>query len=142
MANKKPNLKREIKTLKGEVCPMSFPTELDLKKIKTDKDVKDVKLDDLPRETVQNILINSLANFEPADRKGVFMVNQVASWVMEDEEKRGELKDKYFTFLTEEVLEQATVKRTKKNPEEKEEVKGLYSAWCIAQVYDELGVTE
>lgn len=147
MVNKKPNLKREIKTLKGELCPMSFPTEADIKKIRDEKDIKDVKFDDLPRETVQNVLINALANYEPSDRKEVFMINEVASWVMADDEERGELKDKFFKFLTDEVLEQATIIKSdtvepKKPGEKAKKSEGLYSAWCIGQVYDELGVTQ
>lgn len=141
------NLKREIKTLKGETYPMSYPSKSDLEKIKSENGDDKVKIEDLPRETVQNVILNALANYDPEDKKEVFMINQVASWVMQEPEDgdSGELKEKLYKFLTNKVLPYVTVmKKVEKFDDEKEEKQspGIYMAWVIAQVYDELGVTE
>ena len=146
MAKKNPNLKRELKTLKGETYPMSFPSKGDIEKVRGKKEVKEVLTTDLPNETVQNVIINSLSNYEPLDRKEVFMINQVAEWAMNEpkgKEGYGELKNKLFDFITLQVLPYATVSRTEKKEDKTEEkATGVYSAWVIAQVYEELGVTE
>jgi hypothetical protein len=113
MSRQKVNLKREIKTLKGETYPMTYPSQQDLENVKKEKDIDTVKVEDMPRETVQNVIINSLAGYDPEDKKEVFMVNQVAAWVMdettEEDGTAGELKDKLWKFLTNKVLPYARV---------------------------------
>lgn len=147
MSKQKPNLNREIKTLKGETYPMSFPSQSDLDKIKATTGKEDVKIQDLPKESVGNVIINSLSAYEVADRKEVFLVNQVANWALSEpteEDGFGELKEKLYTFLIERVLPQATIRETIENetPGTENKKKGVYMPWVIAQVYDELGVTE
>ena len=124
---------------------MTYPSKIDLEKVKDEKGDDSVKIDDLPRETVGNVIINSLAGYDPEDKKEVFLINQIASWAMaeEDEDSSGELKDRLYKFLVNKVLPYATVmKKEEKKDGEEERGKGMYYAWVIAQVYDELGVTE
>lgn len=150
MSRKKPNLKTQIKDLRGNTFPMSFPTKSDIEKVKNDKKVKDAKdvlVDDLPKETIQNVILNALGYYEPTDRKEVFLINNIANWAMGEPEKDGtfgELKDKFYNFLVDSVLNYATIyqSETKKEDGKDQEKTGIYSAWVIAQVYEELGVTE
>ena len=145
MSKQKPNLKRTIKNLRGIELPMSNPSKADLERIKTEKNITEVKIDDLPRETVRDVILNSLSTYKVTDRRDIFYVNQIASWVLEDvnEDENNELKDKLFNFLTEQVLPSAIIyKDEKSDPKKEQKQSGIYYGWVIAQVYDELGINE
>lgn len=153
MSRQKPNLKKLIKDLKGDDIPMSFPTKSDVEKIKNEKklkDVKDVLVDDLPKETIQNVIINCLSHYEPTDKKEVFLINNIATWALSDPDKDGnfgELKDKLYNFLVDDVLDFATIYRevelkNHKREETEKKKNGLYPAFIMFQVYNELGITE
>jgi len=134
------NLQREIKTIRGETYSMSFPSKTDIEKVKEEKGIKEVKLEDMPRETVQNVIVNSLANYVIKESKDVFMLQIIATWVMSESEEKEDMPKKAFDFLVKEVLP-AAVSREEEE-EGKKVAKGTYSHWVMVQVYDELGVKE
>lgn len=145
------NLKKEITTIKGETYPMTYPSKSDIDKIKQSKgteseNVEDVLFDELPRETVQNVILNSIAGYDPEEKKEVFMVSQLASWVMNDIKEDGtaeKLNENLFNFLVDKVLPYCTVMST--DTESKKDTKrgeGIYFAWVMAQVYQELGINK
>ena len=129
------NPNKKIKNLRGEFYPKSFPTQKEVDSLpKKDKNPDTSKLG---RETVGNVILNCLANYIVRDRKEGFYINLIAQSIIEGKGKV-EFKDKINKFLVE-VLEEMTLRR-EKNKEGKEEKKGLYAAWVIAQCLEELGV--
>ncbi len=138
------NLKKNILTIKGETYTMTYPSEFDIEKIKKTTGKDEVQINDLPRESVQNVLINSIAAYDPEEKKEIFMINQIADWVMNGEKEDGmfeKLNDNLHQFLVEKILPYATV-MNKKDDEDgtKKRGNGVYFAWVMAQVYKELGV--
>lgn len=150
MSRENPNLKRVITNLRGMELPVTIPRKEDIERIKKEKDIKDVMIDDLPRETVQDVILNCLSAHKPTDKRDIFLVNKIANWVLQEpdeEEGYGELKDKLFNFLVDEVLPNAIIyaeeEKSKDDKKEKgDKNKGIYYGWIIAQVYDELGIKE
>lgn len=143
MNKKNLNLKREILTIKGEKYPMTYPSTLDIEKVQKLLGKDEIQIDELPKETVQNVLINSIAGYDPEEKKEVFMINQLANWVMNGEKENGlfeNLNENLYQFLVEKVLPYATVMT--KNTENKDTKRGngVYFAWVMAQVYNELGI--
>ena len=130
------NLKRELKSLKGETYPMSFVSNIDIERTKDEKKIAEVKMTDLPRETVQNVLINCVSNYSVKNNKEVFTLNTVAQAIIND--KLDDLSPELFSFLTKQVLP-ASVNR-EEEVDGKMVEKGLYKAWVIVQIYNELGI--
>jgi hypothetical protein len=134
------NLKKEIKTLVGGVVNKSFPSKDDIEKVKSEKKIEQVKTDDLPSDTVENVIMNCLTQYAVEDPKEVFDVQIAANFVLsEDPEK--EFTDRIKNFLVKKVLPQATI-RNEKDENGKTTTKGVYTSWVIVQVLAELGVTE
>jgi hypothetical protein len=136
------NFNQKIKNLRGEEVPKSLPTRKELDKLPKDKDGKP-DLSKLERETVGNIILNCLANYIVRDRKEGFYINSIAQSILSGD-KKIEFKDKFKKFLIE-VLDDMTHRReTEKDDkgEKKEIEKGLYAAWAISQVKQELKVEE
>jgi len=123
-----------IKTRKPYV--KSFITE-DEEKVIKDKFGK-VDTSQLERETVGNVMINCLA-FQPAEnKKDGFYANAIAQIIL-GEDRNIEFQEKFKDYLKR-VLENSIVMSVKKDG--KDELKGLYSGWVIAQVLEELGYKE
>lgn len=150
MTKEKLNLKKEILTIKGEKYPMTYPSTLDIEKVQKLLGKDEIQIDELPKETVQNVLINSIAGYDPEEKKEVFMVNQLANWVMNGEKEDGsfeKLNDNLYQFLVEKVLPYATVMSKINDSDsdsdsDKKRGNGIYFAWVMAQVYNELGVND
>jgi len=128
------NPNKKILNLRGEEMPKSFPTQAELDKLPKDKNGQP-DLSKLEKETVGNIILNCLANYVVKDRKEGFYINSIAQAILSGDEKI-ELKDKLKKFLIE-VLDEMTFRR-EKNKDGKEEQKGLYAAWAIWQVKEEI----
>lgn len=140
------NLKKEVKNLRGETIQMSFPSNADIEKVKKEKGIETVTVKDLPRETIENVLINCLANYVVEDKKQVFAIHKAADIVMIGQGKEDvEVPESVRNFLVEFVLPASTIRVEKDiltdGKTDKKE-KGMYAAWIIAQVYTELGVNE
>jgi hypothetical protein len=145
MSKKTINLDRVIKNLRGEEVPTPNPRKEDIEKIRKEKNIIDVKIEDLPKETVRDVILTCLSVYKVTDRRDIFYVNQIASWAMEETKdgEDNELKDKLFKFLTDSVLTSAIIFKDEREDIKKESrQKGSYYSWVIAQVYDELGITE
>lgn len=139
------NLKREIKNLKGEGIPMSFIGASDIEKVKKEKGVTQVLLEDMPRETVENVLINSISNYDVKNKKEVFELNALAQWVLDERQDKPALSERFKDFLSRDILPMATSRQeeiTLQGGESKTEQRGIYAAWIMVQVYQELGITE
>lgn len=134
------NTKKEIKTLRGEFVPMSFPTPMELEKVQAKTGKLDVLSTDLPPETVGNVIINCLAVYAVENQKEVFDVQLCANWVLDESEDKKELSERLRDFLAKKVLPQCTLRNEKEG--EKTVERGIYSSWVIVQVLAELGVTE
>lgn len=120
------NLNRIIKDIRGNETKMSFP-----------KNPEDTQ----KPETVANVLLNALAAYPVTDRKEVFYVNKIAQQILEAVEKDGatEFSDVYKSFLKEVVYR--SMFRTELEDGNKVE-KGVYLPFVVAQVLEELGITE
>lgn len=139
------NLKKEIKTIKGDTCPMSYPGTSDFERIKKEKGLEVIKMSDLPTETVGNMIINAIANYEVKNKKEVFELNALAQLFLNESNGEIKLSQRQVDFLSNDILPQATLRKemvTLPTGETKEETRGLYSGWSIVQVYAELGITE
>lgn len=84
-------------------------------------------------ETIGNVILSILSVYETKNRKEVFYVNHVAQKVLASKDGQIELPEPYLTFLKEAVYE-GTVREDKNG-----QTKGLYYAYMIAQVLEELG---
>ena len=152
------NPNKKILDLRGEEYRKSFPTqkELDrLPKIKSKnaegKEIETPDLDKLEKETIGNVIFNCLMNYIVEDRKEGAYINVISLWILNDCKEGGkktELKEKIKSFLIE-VLDEQTLRRKKVKAkdekgkeEEKEEVKGLYQAWVMSKIKEELGIEE
>jgi len=132
------NPNRKILSLRGETMPKSFPTQKELNKLPKLK-TGQPDLTKLERETVGNIILNCLANYVVKDRKEGFYINLIAQSILSGN-KKIEFKDKIKRFLID-VLDEMTLRREivkDKDGKKKEEQKGLYAAWAIAQVKEEV----
>lgn len=134
------NLKKEIKNLRGLPFEMSFPTAEDIEEIKKEKNITQVEKKDLPRETIQNVLINCLATYAVRDKKEVFLVQTIASWVIDESEEKGELKDKLQNFIIKQLLPDSTFRKVETENDKEPKTAGIYTSWVIAQIYNEFGV--
>ncbi len=134
------DLKKEIKTLKGEKMAKSFLSPKEIEKLPTLKDGSP-DLSQAESETVENVILNCLSNYVVNDRKEGYYINAIAQLILTNE-KEFELKEKFKSFLIDVLSDQILRKETEKdeNGKEKEIIKGLYRAWVIAQVLGELGV--
>jgi len=132
------NPNKKITDLRGNEIPKSFPTPEEVGALTKDSFGRPDK-GKLPKETMANMIINCLSNYIVSNGKEGFYVNKVAQKIIEAEDtnKGIELEKKYVSFLNK-VLDQKTL-RTVKNKKEEEETKGLYVAWAIWQIKEELG---
>jgi len=89
----------------------------------------------VPRETVRNVFINCLAQYQIKDRKEVFYVTTTAQAILETEGETVELKEKFKKFLIEVLYESVVQEVDGKSS-------GVYFSWVISQALQELGVTE
>jgi len=128
------NPNKKILSLRGEEIPKSFPTQAELNRLPKTK-IGQPDITKLERETVGNIILNCLANYVVKDRKEGFYINLIAQSILSGN-KKIEFKDKIKRFLID-VLDEMTLRR-EKNKDGKEEQKGLYAAWAIAQVKEEV----
>jgi len=136
------NPNKKILNLRGEEIPKSFPTQKELDKLPKNK-LGQPDLSKLERETVGNVILNCLANYIVKDKKEGFYINLIAQSILSGE-KNIRFKDKIKKFLIE-VLDEMTLRREIEKDEKGKKVektKGLYAAWAIAQVKQELGVKE
>ena len=140
--------RKKVKNLKGNEIPKSFPSREELEKLTKDKN-GNPNIDELPRETVGNVILNCLAGYKPKARTEGFYVSFIADEVVEAIEKKGkvELNDHRTKTLTRILLDMSVrmEERTTKGKDGKEETKeeqvGLYAGWAIARILGELGVT-
>lgn len=138
------NLDKKILSLKGEEIPKSFPTKKDIDNLPKDEQ-GNPDMTKLEKETVGNIILNSLMNYVVQDKREGFYINTIAQSVISG--GKVEFKDKLKNFLVE-VLEDAIMRKDIEEVEKdgkkvkQEKVKGLYVAWAIAQVLNELGIKE
>lgn len=128
------DLDKKILTLRGEEVVKSFPTQKEVDALPKDKDGRpDAKK--LPKETFGNIILNSLASYVVRDKREGFYINVLAQIVMNG--GKVEIKEKFKKFLIE-VLDDMILRIEKVDG--KEEKKGIYAAWAIAQIEKDLGV--
>jgi hypothetical protein len=119
------NINRIIKDIRGNEGKISFPQSPEEK--------------DKP-ETVGNVLLNCLAAFPVTERKQVFYVNTIASQILNaGDEGVIELNTVHKDFLKEAVFK-ALFRTEIEDGVEVE--KGVYLPSVVAQVFEELGVTE
>lgn len=119
------NLNKTIKDIRGREGKMSFPQTPEEK--------------DKP-ETVGNVLLNCLAAFPVTERKQIFYVNTIASHIL----NAGPDGMVEFSTVHKDFLKEAVFKATfRTETEDGAEVeKGVYLPSVVAQVFEELGVTE
>ncbi len=132
------NPNKKILNLRGDEFPKTFPGQKELDKLPKDKEGKP-DLTKLERENVGNVILNCLAGYIVRDKKEGFYINTIAQSILSGD-KKIEFKDKFQNFILE-MLDEMTLRR-EKGEDKKEEVKGLYMAYVIAQVKEELGVKE
>jgi len=89
----------------------------------------------LPKETVGNVILNTIAMLPVDNKLEGFYSNAIAQIIFGDE-REVELKDKFKNFLSSH-LEKAIIRIVKKD--NKEEMQGLYAGWIISQVLEEIG---
>lgn len=89
----------------------------------------------LPKETVGNVILNTIAMLPVDNKLEGFYSNAIAQIIFGDE-REVELKDKFKIFLSSH-LEKAIIRIVKKD--NKEEMQGLYAGWIISQVLEEIG---
>jgi hypothetical protein len=132
-------INKTIKNLRGEEMPKSYPTKEEFEALpKNDKGGRDVE--QLPRETIGNVILNCLEQYPVKKNKEGFYINIIASSIINAEDDAEiELKDKFKTFLIE-VIQDSTFKQ--KEEDGKKKAEGMYSAWVTSQVLAELGVKE
>jgi hypothetical protein len=143
------NTKKTIKNLRGVEIPKSYPTQEEIEKLPTKKarvivrdqmfEQEQIDFSVFERETVGNIIINSLSHYTVRDKREGFYCNAIAQSILQTETGRVELKDKLKVFLIA-VLDDQTL-RIEKDGAGKEITKGTYNGWAIAQVKEELGET-
>lgn len=99
----------------------------------------------LPQETIRNVVLTCLDNYIVDENKEGWKINNLGAIFSDEKTKEVALKDKYWQLLTK-VLDKCTISISKEKEGEKEIEKfnknGVYSAWVIAQVKEELGLLE
>ena len=108
------NLKKEIKNIRGEFMQMSFPKD---------------QLEKKKPETVLNVLLNSLSILPIKEKKEIFVVNNIASKLLNGDA---------LIDAEKEILEDAVFYATHRTVDGKE--KGFYLAHVAAQVLEELNL--
>ncbi len=127
------DLDKKIVSLRGEEVVKSFPTQKEIDALPKKDGEPDMSK--LEKETVGNIILNCLANYIVKDRKEGFYINALAQIVIKG--GKVNLKEKFKKFLIE-VLDDSILRVEKVNG--KEQKKGIYVGWAIAQVEQEIGV--
>ena len=124
-----------------------FPTQREVEKLPLRDNPADPKghkvpdLDKLEKETVQDVILNCIANYKCENKTEGFYINMIAQHVIDP---KAELKDKLKKFLIEVLESQIWKNKTTKDKNGNETVEqvGLYAGWIISQVLQELGVGE
>lgn len=128
--------KKIVNIVNGQPLNMSFPTAEQVAKLpKLDNGNPDASK--LPNETVKNMLLNCLANYEATDRKEIFRVYALGIKLhnISDEIEEIEIED-----ANKEIIEKmldAAISIKGKMPQEN---KGIYLSWAIAQAFDACGL--
>lgn len=120
----------------GDELEMSFPSEKIVRDLPKDDNGKPNR-DMLPRETVQNMLLNCLATYQSSDKKEIFSIFDLGQRLIK---AKGEIEisDEEQDLLVK-VVEKAIYKETTTKDGQKTSV-GIYRLWGIAQLYKALGV--
>lgn len=131
------NLNKEIKNLRGESINA---TVLPREKVK-EMDGQKVKLDEFPKETVRDVILNSLASYQNSDNsiKSIFYVQKIGGIIVDSGETI-ELEQKHIDFIKKALID--AVARTEIGNQGEKIDRGIYMSWVIAQVLTELGITE
>lgn len=119
------NLNKIINGIDGKEIDKSFPTEEEI-------EAKE-------KETVKNVILNSLASFPVTDKKEIFYVNTIASNILNAENGEIEFSKEHLKFL-EGVLWRQTFQEEER--EGKKVRSGIYFAPVMFQVLSELGIKE
>jgi len=90
---------------------------------------------DIPKETVGNVILNCISMIPAESKLDGFCANAVAQ-ILFGTEREIEFNEKFKKFLISH-LEKSIIKMVKR--EDKEEFQGLYSGWIISQVLEEIG---
>ena len=142
--SKKVNFNKELVDLiEKKTFPVAFResiTEEEVKKateieMKDGKEVKKVREDLLPRETVGTVLIACAVRYvadEPADGFYVKLLVDLIQDVKKDP-RECELKEKLNRFVGKLIKESTLIRKG-------EAKKGIYASWVLAQVSEEMGV--
>jgi len=126
------NLDKEITNIKTrKAFTKSFISEEEKKELLEKK----VTGNDLPKETVGNIILNCISMVPVESKLDGFYSNAIAQ-ILFGTEREIEFNEKFKKFLSSH-LEKSIIKMVKKG--DKEEFQGLYSGWVISQVLEELG---
>jgi len=139
---------KKIVNLRGKPFPKTFPTPEEMN-ILPKNDFGQPDRTKLEEETMGNIILNCLGNYIVRDKRNGFYVNTIAQSIVSaiSDKKKIDFKDKIRKFLIEVLDDQTMVMETVetgkgKEKEEEEVTKGLYAAWAIAQIKQELGIKE
>lgn len=114
------NLNKILKTIKGNDANMSFPSQ--------------EEISSGAKETIRNVLLNCLASYPVKKDKQIFVVNTLATNILNSDGEIEFSKDE-ISFL-QEVLYKTTFR------EEEGKEKGVYLPFMIGQVLLELGIKE
>ena len=115
------NLNKILKTIKGNDANMSFPSQ--------------EEISSGAKETIKNVLLNCLASYPVKKDKQIFVVNTLATNILNSDGEIEFSKDE-ISFLKE-VLYKTTFRE-----EEDGKEKGVYLPFMIGQVLLELGIKE
>ena len=137
------NILKKLKDLRGQEYQKSLPSKKEIAALplveewstREQRMIQVPDIENLEKETIQNVILNCLTFYKIEDKKEAFYVNQVASYVLEAN-KDIELKDKLKSFLVS-VLESSIIVK-EKDKEGKEQEVGVYAGWVIVQVLEEV----
>lgn len=120
----------------GDELEMSFPSEKLIRELPKDDNGKPNR-DMLPRETVQNMLLNCLASYQSSDKKEIFSVFDIGQRLIKatDEIELSEDEKEIMVKTVEKAIYKEQV-----NKEGQKFSTGIYRLWGIAQLYKALGV--
>ena len=135
------NLSKEIKSLRGETFKKAIFITEELDALPT-KENGEPDMSGVDNETVENVILNCLSLYQATSTKEGFYMNSIANLILTKEKDTIELKDKLKKFLVT-VLEKSILQKDEDASKEqcKKVQKGVYSAWIISQVTNELGGT-
>lgn len=127
------NLDKIIKNFKGDEMTATNISQKTLDTIKAEKG-REVKVEDLPKETVRDVLLNCISSYKPEDIKDMYLLNSLGTKIASEEDV--EFNEKQKNIIVK-ILEASVVLESKDSPEKE---KGIYYSWVVSQVLDELGL--